>query len=271
MHDLIEAIRTRRAILFIGAGVSANLGIPALPELVGRMAEDLGLEPEAFRHTGDFLSLAEYYALEKQDLDALRRWMDRGEADVGRSAVHRRVVQLGVPLIYTTNYDRLLEAAFDKAGVDYVRIANVSDIAAAREGVTQIVKLHGDIREGPIVLTESNFFERLNFESPLDLKLRADVLGKSILFIGYSLSDVNIRYLLYKLHKQWKDSEFEHARPRSYMFFPHPNPVQERILQSRGIEPIVSKTDEPSRGLLDFLDELLGQLQGESADGATRG
>lgn len=44
--------------------------------------------------------------------------------------------------------------------------------------------------------------------SPLDIKLRADALGKSILFIGYSLTDINIRYLLYKLHIQWAESDW---------------------------------------------------------------
>jgi len=34
-------------------------------------------------------------------------------------------------------------------------------------------------------------FDRLYFSSPLDIKLRTDALGRSILFIGYSLSDVN--------------------------------------------------------------------------------
>lgn len=258
MRKLIEAIERRNVILFIGAGVSANMGIPALPELVRRLADDLGVEAESFQESGDFRSLAEYYALEKDDLSALRRWMDPAdERDTRHSPIHQRIVKLDVPLIYTTNYDRLLETAFEQAGAEFHRIANVSDIAGARDGVTQLVKLHGDIRDGPIVLTESNFFDRLSFESPLDLKLRADVLGRTILFIGYSLSDINIRYLLYKLHKQWKDSEFEHARPRSYMYFPNPNPVQERILQSRGIEPIVDHGDDAEHGLARFLDKLL--------------
>ena len=31
-----------------------------------------------------------------------------------------------------------------------------------------------------IVLDESSYFERLEFETPLDIKLRSDVLGKSV-------------------------------------------------------------------------------------------
>ena len=41
--------------------------------------------------------------------------------------------------------------------------------------------------DSSIVLTESSYFERLEFNSPLDIKLRSDMLGKTILYIGYSL------------------------------------------------------------------------------------
>jgi hypothetical protein len=65
-----------------------------------------------------------------------------------------------------------------------------------------VIKFHGTFSDdASLVLTESSYFERLEFESALDIKLRADTLRHSLLFIGYSLSDLNIRYLLYKLHK----------------------------------------------------------------------
>jgi len=102
---------------------------------------------------------------------------------------------------------------------------------------TQIIKFHGDtISDDSIVLTESSYFERLAFDSPLDIKLRADMLGKSILFIGYSLSDINIRLLIYKLYQLWQKSNNSSKRPKSYLFLPTPNPIQETILNCRGIQ-----------------------------------
>ena len=88
---------------------------------------------------------------------------------------------------------------------------------------------------------------------PLDIKLRSDSLEKSLLFIGYSLSDINIRYMLYKLHKQWKESNFEHIRPKSYIFLVEPNPIKESLLKERGIIPIVSHNEVPGKALTDFL------------------
>ena len=104
----------------------------------------------------------------------------------------------------------------------------------------QIIKFHGDFDDDEsIVLTESSYFDRLSLDSPLDIKLRADALGRTILFVGYSLSDINMRLLFYKLHLLWKSSPHAAARPKSYIFLTRPNPVQETILRNRGIEPIV--------------------------------
>jgi hypothetical protein len=83
-----------------------------------------------------------------------------------------------------------------------------------------------------------------------------------ILFIGYSLSDINIRYLLYKLYRLWTDSKFARARPKSYVFLGRPNPVQEAILEKRGILPIISGVDDQGVGLAEFLEKLVLDARG---------
>ncbi|MFS0635519.1 SIR2 family protein [Mesobacillus foraminis] len=96
------------------------------------------------------------------------------------------------PIIYTTNFDRWLEHAYDYYKKEYVKITNVAEIARTRNDKTQIIKFHGDFDDdSSLMLTESNYFNRLDFETSLDIKLRSDSLEKSILFIGYSLSDIN--------------------------------------------------------------------------------
>jgi hypothetical protein len=102
------------------------------------------------------------------------------------------------------------------------------------------------------------------FESPLDIKLRGDVLGRTVLFVGYSLSDVNIRYLLYRLQQQWERDGTASNRPKSYIFLTHGNAARERVLRSRGIEPVVSAEEDPATGLIRFLTELQSKVN-ESA------
>jgi SIR2-like protein len=223
IDPLIDAVRARQAVLFVGAGVSRHLGLPTWTELIREMAKQLEYDPAVFDQHGGYLELAEYYRLQKSSMGPLRSWMDRSwhtdEARVDSSRVHQAVIHLKFPIIYTTNYDRWLEIAFARNGEAFTKIANVGDFTNIRDGITQIVKLHGDFDDdASLVLTETSYFERLALESPLDIKLRSDTMGKSILFVGYSLSDINIRYWLYKLHRIWAESSFAAARPKSYLF-----------------------------------------------------
>jgi hypothetical protein len=270
IEPLIDAIRNRQAMLFAGAGVSRDLGLPSWGELIQEMAKQLDYDPRVFEGHGGYLELAEYYELQKTSMGSLRSWMDRtwhsDESRVDSSRVHQAIVRLKFPMIYTTNYDRWLEIAFQRRHEKYIKIANVGDFTKIRDGVTQIIKLHGDFDDDKsLVLTETSYFERLTFESPLDIKLRSDTIGKTVLFVGYSLSDVNIRYLLYKLHRLWAESKFSAARPKSYVFLTRPNPIQEAILQNRGIIPIVSETDDQSAGLVNFLEKLVLEAFGASS------
>jgi hypothetical protein len=186
-----------------------------------------------------------------------RRW-HTDEERIENSRVHQAIIDLNLSTIYTTNYDRWLEIAFQRRCLSFVKIANVGDFTKIMDGAIQIVKFHGDFDDdSSLVLTETSYFERLAFESPLDLKLRSDSIGKVILFIGYSLSDINIRYLLYKLYRLWTDSKFARARPKSYVFLGRPNPVQEAILEKRGILPIISGVDDQGVGLAEFLEKLV--------------
>jgi hypothetical protein len=245
-----------------------NLGVPSWGELTAHMAERLGADPGEFARLGDYQTLAEFYALEAGSLDALGNWMDaewhRDAAEKVRgSDIHRLIVELAFPVIYTTNYDRYLELAHEAAGVPYARVSDVAGVARARPGVTQIVKYHGDFEDGgSIVLTESSHFRRLSLEGPLDLKLRADLLGRVALFIGYSVSDVGVRYLLYRLHKLWEDAPRAADRPKAYVYLGPPNPVQARVLSSWGIVPLFTEGDV-GEGLREFLENLLREVRAQ--------
>jgi len=48
MKQLIEEYKKGRVILFVGAGVSANLGIPTWSKLIDKIAEDLDYDSEVF-------------------------------------------------------------------------------------------------------------------------------------------------------------------------------------------------------------------------------
>lgn len=168
--------------------------------------------------------------------------MDRrfnpSDDQIRESRTHGALVEMKLPLIYTTNYDRIIERAFGLRGAAFHTIANLDDIASAPgDTSTQIMKLHGTFDDDTsLVLTETSYFDRLEFESPIDIKMRADILGKTLLFIGYSLNDINIRYMLYKLHKMRRQMRREALRhPSAFLTTFGSNEIQSTLLASRAL------------------------------------
>jgi hypothetical protein len=49
VRELVNAVRSRSAVLFVGAGVSMNLGVPSWLQLTAHIAERLGFDPDELR------------------------------------------------------------------------------------------------------------------------------------------------------------------------------------------------------------------------------
>lgn len=260
IEDLAQAIRERRVVLFAGAGVSMSIGLPNWEELIRHMRNQLAI-PEDADDRSSFQMIAEYYRLKQGSIGPLRSWMDRAwhvsEKAVRNSRIHQLIVALDFPVIYTTNYDRNLEMAYDLHGKPYAKITNVRDIARAGGDVPQIVKFHGDFDDdSSLVITETDYLDRLSFDSPLDMKFRADALGRSLLFIGYSMTDPNMRLLLHRLWRMWRDSGSDEDRPQSFLFAPKPDPVRDAVLAQWGIATLADSDEDPRAALEHFLEKL---------------
>ena len=81
-------------------------------------------------------------------------------------------------------------------------------------------------------------------------------MGHSLLFVGYSMSDLNIRMLLHRVSKTWEESGYVKDRPQSFVFMARANPVQEAVLEQWGLTPIIGAPGEPGASLLAFMHEL---------------
>ena len=245
--ELIEMVRTRRVIPFLGAGFSAPLNLPDWDTLLSKIAseieDDLPYEEVKKFCNSDFLQIAEYYFIKSdRSIGPIRHVISRQldpAADPLSSGAHIELVNLGAPQIYTTNYDDLIERTFRLLHQPVEVIALPKHVATALGAKTQVIKYHGDLRhEATLVLTESSYYARLDFESPMDLKFRSDLLGRSVLFVGYSFRDINIRVIWFKLMRMMKDIRTE-DRPTSYIVRFSPNAVLEKLYDEVGIKSII--------------------------------
>jgi hypothetical protein len=245
-EELVDLARERRIIPFVGAGFSAGVGLPSWEELLGKLVEQTeGAPPlqEILAQTGgDLLQAAEYlFLLCDRRIGPIRHALERGlvtSVDPASSGPHVELANLGQPQVYTTNYDDLIEDAYRHLGLPVTTVVLPKDVALADTDRTQVVKYHGDLRhENTLVLTESAYYRRLDFESPMDLKFRSDLLGRSVLFMGYSFRDLNIRVIWFKLMQMMKDIPESDRRP-SYIVRLEDAPVLDALYESVGLKPI---------------------------------
>ncbi|PDT39579.1 MULTISPECIES: SIR2 family NAD-dependent protein deacylase [Sinorhizobium] len=265
LEAIASALNGRHAVLFVGAGVSMSVGLPSWRTLIDHMLDDLHLDCSVMNDQDvTYQTIAECYRLDHGNIDALCTWMRENwhvsPESIRKSDLHRLIVSLDFPIIYTTNYDSNLEVAYEVHGKPHSKVSHARDMATAPAGVTQIIKYHGDFDDvETLVLTETDYFDRLSFDSPLDVRFRSDALGATVLFIGYSVSDLNIRLLLHRIWSTWRGSGYERDRPRSYVFMYKPNPVQKAVLSHWGVTVLDGEGSNPQEALLAFIRALCSE------------
>jgi SIR2-like domain len=265
--DLAGLVAERRVIPFVGAGFSAALDLPDWSQLLASLAEEtegsLPYEELTEYVNDDFLQIAEYLYLKSDGrIGPLRHVIEKSLAatrDPITSSAHVELANLGASQIYTTNYDSLIEDTFRALRIPANVISLPKDVALADSEKTQIVKYHGDLRhENTLVLTESAYYRRLDFESPMDLKFRSDILGRAVLFMGYSFRDINIRIIWFKLMQMMKDIPSADRR-QSYIVRVEPNPVLEELYRAVDLKTIVLDPDHKAKSPTDRT-EMLGEF-----------
>lgn len=249
LSALKNAYRDKKLILFLGAGISGTLGLPNWERLIGIMAEDLGYDPAIFKSYADNNSyiLAEYYYLKRNShFGRLRtkldqEWHSSDKQDkLELSDFHNILAKKDFHLIYTTNYDEWIEKAFEFYKKPYSKITNIVDISSHNVGCTQIVKFHGDFSDDDsIILNESSYFRRMTFQDPLDIKFRSDILSNTVLFMGYSLTDSNIRNILYLLNQMWNEKN-RMNKPPCYILVKDHNEILDTVFKSWNVTPITA-------------------------------
>ena len=247
---LKKAYKDKKLMLFLGAGVSAALDLPSWDELIDFLAEDCGYEPSVFKILGDgnALVLAEYYYIKNhKKFGVLRSKLEQTwhrqetEEKLKRSYFHTVLAEKDFNLIYTTNYDQWIERAFDLHGKEYSKITNILDVSKAQKNRPQIVKFHGDFTDdNSFVLNESSYYRRMKYDDPIDIKFKSDLLSHSVLFIGYSLSDLNVRRVMFELNSYWP-LEYKSDKPKCYILVRAHNEVVDTVYNELGVIPITAE------------------------------
>jgi SIR2-like domain len=256
--DLRRLYRDRCVIPFVGAGASMSVSWgrdqtlrgPAWEDMVNQASSILGSgEPELLRCRGSGLQILEYFKIMKGGFAPLTNWLslqfsEATDDDILKSPIHSQLVQLDLcGVFYTTNYDDFIERALRKSGRRTHITSSELNVSHDRSFV-EVVKFHGDFNSPEqMVFSESQYMDRMRLESPMDFKLRADILGRAVLFIGYSFRDPNVNYVFHIVNRLFSDLPDSASGRRAYIVLPEPSEFERRLFHARNIEVIPINAD----------------------------
>lgn len=121
--------------------------------------------------------------------------------DDNKGYIYLAITSMGIGTIYTTNQDNIMEKCCEKHGFKYKPIITIDDLISAKIGEGLYIKYHGDYSvPESVIFGEDEYLDRIDDKDNfIDIKLKADVLGRSLLFIGYSFRDINIKLFFRRL------------------------------------------------------------------------
>ena len=229
--ELVRAIVENRAVIFVGAGLSVGAGLPTWSKLVAPLKKEIEDCPEDISP----LDVAQYYQNEHgpaQLASQLARQLDVPSGTT--SEAHRLVVRLQPCRIYTTNFDNLLEAACEAEKRKHQRITNPAQLALASADKIGLIKLHGDLEDPEkMVLTAETFEDYFSSHAILAKKFSSDLMENTVLFLGYSFTDPDMRTILRSVRK-----DSEGFAPRHYIVQYAPRGPVIKELERRGLKVI---------------------------------
>ncbi|SER94459.1 SIR2-like domain-containing protein [Gracilibacillus ureilyticus] len=232
IDTLGELAAKQKLVPFMGAGCSASM-LSDWDTITKEMANSIGLDEDK-----DTLETAQMY-LDIFGRDKfcsfLKNRLEIDNFNDEKGYIHLTIMNMGVPVIYTTNQDNVMEKGYEKYGKRYKTIVQLKDFADIKLNEQLYIKFHGDLNyPESIVFTTEDYKKRMDKqENALNIRLRADLLAENLLFIGYSFCDINIRQMFAELQKA-----FYGELPNSYLIAYEYSDELQLVCNQYGIELI---------------------------------
>ncbi len=280
--ELVDAIRTKRCILFVGAGLSAQVSrsdgspLPNWSQLllefldwaISRQVRFWG-DPEDIRamiQKGN-LPMAAQELQDRLETAALGEFLERVFRDntVLPSSAHRLLPHIPFRAVLTTNYDSLIEGAYSiENGGSLPPVWTQEDLSfrpsPLRGSGFFVFKVHGHLDRPNSVVLGSRDYQDLLFRTPGYRQFLETLFAThTVLFVGFGGSDPNLDGVLDRLA-----SIYSRTLDRHFILLPAKrlNTTEKRRLAlDRRLEVIEYEVDKSHSQVGAFLYELVAQLE----------
>lgn len=197
--QLIERLEVSEVVPFIGAGLSRGGGFPTWEDHLRSQSRTAGIEPahtEALLASGQYESvIAEIETSRGRDVftQEIRDVFSRTGQITDATLL---ITELFTDTVITTNYDRLIEQAFDTGAKNSFEVINgLNALAEPDAHRVSIIKLHGDIKMPSKCILSKNQYDHAYGSGGIDMTLPIPKLleyyykNSSLLFLGCNLNN----------------------------------------------------------------------------------
>lgn len=204
VRRLAKDIYEGQCIVFIGSGVSIPAGLPSWNELTKLMKDEAELKDDyGPSRTAD---VCKEYLGERGFYSFLEKKIKKNYSP---TRLHKRLAKMPFKIFVTTNYDTLMEdAIIEGQGKENLEVfsnnnkAKWSSIIDTHE-TRWILKIHGCVTQFPdnIIIGEQDYLSFADENKHVIDAFTTILKKRSVLFLGYSLSDWNVTQVLFNTLK----------------------------------------------------------------------
>lgn len=255
LSHIKEALQNEKLVIFVGAGVSKNSGVPTWGDIVRKYASALGytqcisclfksLNCQNTCHhqyrfsTDEYIKIPQYFYSQDtsyQHHDYYQILKESFQESFQPNILDDLIVSLNAEHIITTNYDHLLDH------YHYEVIQSDADLLKAKSN-HYLIKMHGDIDDiENIVFKEDDYLRFSHTHSLIELYIKSLLIDHTFLFVGYSLNDYNLKMFLSWIDYLGHEKKVKESMHKNYLITNDILPHQDYLMsyyQQKNIEVI---------------------------------
>lgn len=254
LRILSEAQKSKKLVIFAGAGISMESGLPSWGELCNHLLNDMDTPSQ------DPLEIAEEYRDvygQKGLMEKLLKVLNHNE--ITSNPIHAKIIDLASSHIITTNYDNNFEHVIRAKGANLSVVCKDKDLPySSKEAL--LIKMHGDLDNKNVVISTSDYDDYHKNFPLVRAYINSLFASKLVFFIGFSMEDPNLVRILEDVRDLLSDA---HQKP--FLFINEPK-VFARNKNSKKIASLthfVVYEEEPIQKYYDqitFADKIIHKI-----------
>ena len=257
--SLLDNVRDGKVVLVLGAGASVGATnsageVPPTGAELGKLLSTRFLGGEL---DGSPLQIVAELAISESDLLTVQEYIRTIFQDFQPAAFHKMLPTFKWAGLATTNYDLVIERAYEQCRnraqelVPLIKNGDRVEEKLSSPRSMMLLKLHGCITRTadssvPLILSVDQYLTHRTGRDRVFDHLRSFSYEHTLVFVGHSLQDPDIRELLL----EFGGSD---QRPRYYTVTPDLSGPEQRLWESKRITPLLGTFEE-------FLGTLDSQL-----------